>query len=747
MKSAVIERTNVGTTDTTSRPASQTASVGLWVLAAALAAWALIDPRFRNGEGYATARICVPVSGAIAAAVWGWAITQGAARFGAWFALAATGQAASLALVDAGPALKWQHYWPIPLLVEKTGWLPLGVLLVQAAIVAKAVTPSIGAFRRWLGGALRPWQQIAIAFVFVMTSATLSRSVTIYASELVFASLVQALHLATLALMVWAIPSAVATRWKQRWIRLSGSDGSDSDAAGRVDRVVLGAAVAAAVAAAVIGATIYERHPHIPDEVVYLYHARYFAEGQLTMPLPPARGAFDLDLMTFEPDRWFSPVPPAWPAVLAIGVLFGQPWLVNPILGGLNILLAYGLVRRIYDRRTGRYTALLMAAAAWPLFLNMSLMPHTWTMTCSLMAMYAMARARTGPGAAFWSLMAGAASGVISLIRPLEALAVAALLGLWGLGVRGLRAKAGVAIPFVAGAAAIGALNAPYNKLLTGSATSFPLMAYSDKYYGANANMLGFGANRGLGWGGLDPFPGHGLRDVLVNANLNLFSVNIDLFGWSIGSILLAALLIAGGAKRQGDGLMIGTLAMIIGLHSFYWFSGGPDFGARYWYLVLLPAVVLTVRGGQALTALVGDADGTRARVGIAIVAVTFLAVVNFVPWRALDKYRHFRGMRGDIVRLARDFQFGRSLVLVRGERHTDFPSAANYNPIDLQADEPIYAWDRDREARVEVLRAYIDRPVWIVDGPTVTNGPFRMVEGPVPARELLAREGETSAP
>ena len=34
-------------------------------------------------------------------------------------------------------------------------------------------------------------------------------------------------------------------------------------------------------------------------------------------------------------------------------------------------------------------------------------------------------------------------------------------------------------------------------------------------------NDLGFGANRGLGWSGLDPFPGHGVLDVIVNAALN----------------------------------------------------------------------------------------------------------------------------------------------------------------------------------------------------------------------------------
>ena len=35
--------------------------------------------------------------------------------------------------------------------------------------------------------------------------------------------------------------------------------------------------------------------------------------------------------MTYEKDRWFSPVPPGWPATLAMGEFSGVPWFVNPV--------------------------------------------------------------------------------------------------------------------------------------------------------------------------------------------------------------------------------------------------------------------------------------------------------------------------------------------------------------------------------------------------------------------------------
>jgi hypothetical protein len=84
------------------------------------------------------------------------------------------------------------------------------------------------------------------------------------------------------------------------------------------DRFAWTAAVAATVVAAVLCVVSYERHPHLPDEVVYQHHARYFAEGHLTLAAPPVPAAFNVDLFEYEPTRWYSPVPPGWPAVLAI---------------------------------------------------------------------------------------------------------------------------------------------------------------------------------------------------------------------------------------------------------------------------------------------------------------------------------------------------------------------------------------------------------------------------------------------
>ena len=170
-----------------------------------------------------------------------------------------------------------------------------------------------------------------------------------------------------------------------------------------------------------------------------------------------------------------------------------------------------------------------------------------------------------------------------------------------------------------------------------------------------------------------------------------------------------------------------------------YYYGGGPDFGARYWYLLIVPCMVLAARGVLMLQqTLVSPL--MHQRVLFAVFVLATLTVVNYFPWRALDKYRHSWGMRPDIRAMASDMDFGRSLVLVRGANHPDYVSAAVYNPLDYHADAPIYAWDRDAEVRRRFLTAYSDRLVWILNGPTITGRGYEVAEGPVPAGVLLNR-------
>jgi hypothetical protein len=461
-------------------------------------------------------------------------------------------------MIDAGPTLHYQHYRPFGTLLSETPGL-VAILAAQTLLVIVALARLIQSARGRAATGV-PAVRIGIALAISMaTAATLSPDPWRYVSELGLAAFIQILNVATIAVFVLSIPSTAATRiagWVDRTI---GGDAGDlpspaTPPAGPSSERPLPArpssarlsfpaalAVVAGGLALVLSVTSYERHPHVPDEVVYLLHARYFAEGMLTMPAPPVPAAFDLDLMTYEPTRWFSPVPPGWPAVLAIGAWAGVPWIVNPILAGLAVLLAHALLVALYPRRIARWATMLLAVSPWFVFLGMSYMTQMMTLVTALVAALGVERARR-TGSIAWSLVAGLAVGATSWNRPLDGLLVGALVGLWAIGVGGRRLRLSALAVLAAGTIASGAAIYFYNRALTGDGFTFPINAYIDQLYGPKANAYGFGEGRGLGWA-FDPNPGsHSPADAIVNANLNTFGINTDLFGWSTGSLVLVAL-------------------------------------------------------------------------------------------------------------------------------------------------------------------------------------------------------------
>ena len=651
-----------------------------------------------------------------------------------WFALALAGQAVSLQLYRAGPVVGYHHY-RVP---EDTlrGGLLLAALIAQAAIVAWGLARHAGEVRAWLSAQLPGWRWLAVLAAMFVASAKVSNPPELSALEFVFATTLELVALANLVLAVRALtPESLRTLdgRLEAWLGPEAHPGEPQP--GPLDRFAWTVALLSVAVAVLLNVTVYERHPHVPDEVVYLIHGRYFAEGLLGLAPPPVPAGFDLDLMLLAGERWYSPVPPGWPLALAVGAFLGVPSLVNPVLGGLAILASYLFARELTDRRSARWIALLLAASPWFLFMNMSYMTHSWTLACAAFAGLGVARAgRTGKP--LWCVGAGAAIGMVALIRPLEGLVLAVALGVWGLGFGGRRLSVVSMGALVLTTAAVGAPLLAYNRELTGDPLQHPIVEYVDQTYGPGKNDMGFGPEKGLGWGGLDPWPGHTPFQALVNGQFNTFAIDAELFGWGAGSLLLVWLLLFGGRLYRKDRAMLGFVAAIVVSNSFYWFAGGPDFGARYWYLVILPLTVLTVSGLRRLEARVEQPS----RAAALVLALTGLALVTFVPWRATDKYDGFRGMNADVRRLAERTDFGRSLVLVHGRRHPEFASAAVYNPLDLEADAPIYAWNRDSETRRALIEHYADRTIWLV-GPDEQAGGWTVLRGPATAEVALTWE------
>jgi hypothetical protein len=77
---------------------------------------------------------------------------------------------------------------------------------------------------------------------------------------------------------------------------------------------------------ALVSRTVFERLPHLEDEIAYLFQAKVFAGGQIVIEQPQPRQAFWQPFVVDhnESGNRFGKYTPGWSAVLALGVMIGQ---------------------------------------------------------------------------------------------------------------------------------------------------------------------------------------------------------------------------------------------------------------------------------------------------------------------------------------------------------------------------------------------------------------------------------------
>ena len=522
------------------------------------------------------------------------------------------------------------------------------------------------------------------------------------------------------------------------WIeaRLTMPDGAGDPR--RWDRAlpwVLGAWVLAVSAS--LSWFVFEGVPHIDDSVAYLFQAKTLALGRISVPLPPDSASFAVQHLVQADGAWFSKYSPGWPALLSLGVLARVPWIINPVLGGAAIVLAHVLVRRVYDRGTANVVALLLAVSPWLITSSSGMMSHPATLACALLALVAIEQQR-GQRVGWWSVAAGASLGLLYLVRPPDAAALGVVAALWGWGLWGQRLSIGSLAVIAAVAIGVAALSLPYNAALTGNPLLAPHRMWSILIFGPDVDVFGFGANVGIpDWRDHDPLPGHGLADVVINTNRNLVLLSSELFGWAIGSLWL--LLPALGLRREwrrADGLMVAVIVAVGLIYTAYWYPGGPDFGPRFWYLMIVPLVVFTARGALEMASQVQRTTGARhagRAVGAVIVAASLTAVLAGIPWRAIAKYHRYREIGGDVRSLSSGGRLSNALVFVRSGMRADYQAAFNFISPTLDDAAPVFALDAGPTHRGKVLQRYPDRPVWIIGRPADGSPRLVILGGPFP--------------
>jgi len=500
----------------------------------------------------------------------------------------------------------------------------------------------------------------------------------------------------------------LATFWAMGLSRLP-------DTGGKTFTAIVPAAFAL-VAAALLAWFAFERLPHVEDEVAYIFQAKTFAGGALTVPAPPeaAWPGLEYYLLEVRDGRWFAVTPPGWTMVLAIGMAVGLPWLVNPVLAFLSVLLAHAIVRRIADRNRANLAALLMAGSPWLLGSAASLMPHILALFLTLFAWNRLLQSRAVEHRhVLNALLAGLAIGWLFTTRQLEGVIIGVLTGIWLLTQMCRPGGMGRLVAYAVGCVLTGSVFLLYNFAMTGDPLLDPLARYLNELWHEGANSYGFGPQIGppSGWGNLDLYGGHSPFEGLIGTVHNVTAVNLEFLGWGTGSLVLVWAF-ALWAKPDWFDLAMGiVIAAIIAAMFFYWFTGSFYIGPRYWFSAFFPLVVLSTSGAAAI---VSRLDGLAGRggdaVGLLVLVACAYGAFAFTSWRAVTKYHEY----GNFHSLARDeSETGRfNGAIVFFDKSVHHGSAFALNDPWLRPGYPLFIRDLGSEADNAVVSQIPERTV-----------------------------------
>jgi hypothetical protein len=277
----------------------------------------------------------------------------------------------------------------------------------------------------------------------------------------------------------------------------------------------------------------------------------------------------------------------------------------------------------------------------------------------------------------------------------------------WRVRVAGWRAI----VLYGAGCLAIGGLLFPYNMAFTGQPMLDPLTAYLDALWGKHGNAFGFGPDIGppTGWGEMDLWPGHSPLEGLINTQIGLRTVNAELFGWPVGSLLLLLAWLLWDRARSLPRMMAALAGIVVFVHFFYWFTGVFYVGPRYWYAAFLPLVIVSTFGVRSLIAGMERAGVSDAapRVYASVLVLAAFALTVVVPWRGIEKYAGRSATGAALAKLAARPGMADTLIFVDGK---SFLSVAALNDPWLRSGHAVFVRDLGPAANAKTLAAFPGR-------------------------------------
>jgi 4-amino-4-deoxy-L-arabinose transferase-like glycosyltransferase len=440
--------------------------------------------------------------------------------------------------------------------------------------------------------------------------------------------------------------------------------------------------------------------------------------------------------------------------LMAVGVLMGMPWLVNPLLAMVTVLLMVRLGLFLFPgRKTALLAAVLTLSSPYYLLMSGSMMVHPAELFWTVLFLTAWVYWLRGKEQKRWLLVAGVALGMVLLTRQVTAVTVggaalglpllAALTGRFGWerfmagyqGRRRFRVLAG-------GVGVVGLMALPFWLLLLGyqwAVTGDPLQ--DPRLISRPFDRPGFGLDvagqdnafvyeevegkPAVVWY-LDPeLPprGHTLARGLFNTFQNWEALQEHLFGWlPFLTLAFCWLVFVVGRPSFGDWLLLAVLGAVVSVYVSYW-AAGIMYGPRYYYAALPAFLLLTARGVVVLGRRLGGRSGRWAAVGV--LAVVIGGNLLFYLPETVAESRGFNFVSGGPLAAVEAAVDGEAVVFVSApqENWWEYGQFFSANTPWLDG-RIIYARDLGQE-NGRLLALYPGRAAYCWDGEVGTLRPF----------------------
>jgi hypothetical protein len=344
----------------------------------------------------------------------------------------------------------------------------------------------------------------------------------------------------------------------------------------------------------------YTLHAIAADELAQLWHAKILASGRLSLPADPNPEFFAIDNV-IDTGRWYSQFPIGGPAVLALGVLIGAPWLVNPLLAGATSVAIYHFARNAYGEVEGRAITALFAVT--PVFLlmsgsHMNHVPTLFLMSVAMAGLVELDRDTPRIQPLVVTAIIGFTIGAMATIRPLDAAVAAVVTGAFQVT---LMARGRLRLQELAMQAATGTL-AVVPLLYANWATTGSALRFGYNVMWGAAHQIGFHVDPT----GAEHTPTRALAYAVRYVNdLNLF-----VEAWPVPGLVFAmATLLMLRRVTRWDAFLLGLFWTQVFAYALYWHRG-QFIGPRFLYTAL-PAIVVFIARGPFAT---GDRFGAFGR-------------------------------------------------------------------------------------------------------------------------------------